>query len=166
VVGSKEEGVMEITDIRIRKVESEGKLKAYVTLTFDECFVVHNLKIISGQAGTFVAMPSRKTKKGEYKDIAHPINSDFRKVIQERILEEYSQLDDESGAQAETRMTSEGPEREGTEREGPESEGAKDVGSEEASSEKASGEDVSSEGEDTTEERTSERPAGENIDSP
>ncbi len=84
---------MDITDIRIRRVESEGKLKAYVT--FDECFVVHNLKIISGQAGTFVAMPSRKTKKGEYKDIAHPINSDFRKVIQERILDEYSQMEDE-----------------------------------------------------------------------
>jgi len=87
---------MDITDIRIRRVESEGKLKAYVTLTFDECFVVHNLKIISGQAGTFVAMPSRKTKKGEYKDIAHPINSDFRKVIQERILNEYSQMEDET----------------------------------------------------------------------
>ncbi len=84
---------MEITDIRIRKVDSEGKLKAYVTLTFDGCFVVHNLKIISGQAGTFVAMPSRKTKKGEYKDIAHPINSDFRNILQEKILEEYDKLD-------------------------------------------------------------------------
>ena len=88
---------MEITDIRIRKVDSEGKLKAYVTLTFDGCFVVHNLKIISGQAGTFVAMPSRKTKKGEYKDIAHPINSDFRNIIQERILEEYERLDSSEG---------------------------------------------------------------------
>ena len=88
---------MEITDIRIRKVDSEGKLKAYVTLTFDGCFVVHNLKIISGQAGTFVAMPSRKTKKGEYKDIAHPINSDFRNIIQERILEEYERLDNSEG---------------------------------------------------------------------
>ena len=76
---------MEITDIRIRKVDSAGKLKAYVTLTFDECFVIHNLKIISGQAGTFVAMPSRKTKKGEYKDIAHPINSVFVKYVR-RIL--------------------------------------------------------------------------------
>ena len=84
---------MDITDIRIRKVESEGKLRAYVTLTFDGCFVVHNLKIISGQAGTFVAMPSRKTNKGEYKDIAHPINSDFRNIIQHKILEEYNKLD-------------------------------------------------------------------------
>ena len=84
---------MNITDIRIRKVDSEGKLKAYVTLTFDGCFVVHNLKIIAGQAGTFVAMPSRKTNKGEYKDIAHPINSDFRNIIQQKILEEYNKLD-------------------------------------------------------------------------
>jgi stage V sporulation protein G len=88
---------MDITDIRIRKVESEGKLKAYVTLTFDGCFVVHNLKIISGQAGTFVAMPSRKTNKGEYKDIAHPINSDFRNIIQQKILEEYHKLDEPEG---------------------------------------------------------------------
>ena len=88
---------MEITDIRIRKVETEGKLKAYVTLTFDGCFVVHNLKIISGQAGTFVAMPSRKTKKGEYKDIAHPINSEFRNMIQEKILREYGELDQPDG---------------------------------------------------------------------
>jgi len=83
---------MDITDIRIRRVDSEGKLKAYVTLTFDGCFVVHNLKIISGQAGTFVAMPSRKTNKGEYKDIAHPINSDFRNIIQRKILDEYDKL--------------------------------------------------------------------------
>ena len=84
---------MEITDIRIRKVDTEGKLKAYVTLTFDNCFVVHNLKIISGQAGTFVAMPSRKTNKGEYKDIAHPINSEFRGTLQTKILDEYSKLE-------------------------------------------------------------------------
>jgi len=91
---------MEITDIRIRKVETEGKLKAYVTLTFDGCFVVHNLKIICGQAGTFVAMPSRKTKSGEYKDIAHPINSEFRNVLQTRILDEYEKLGDEEESEA------------------------------------------------------------------
>ena len=93
---------MEITDIRIRKVDAEGKLKAYVTLTFDNCFVVHNLKIISGQAGTFVAMPSRKTKKGEYKDIAHPINSDFRSVLQTKILEEFSKVEDNDVVQSES----------------------------------------------------------------
>ncbi|MCD6122203.1 MAG: septation regulator SpoVG [Spirochaetales bacterium] len=86
---------MEITDIRIKKVNGEGKLKAYVTVTFDNCFVVHNLKIISGQAGMFVAMPSRKTKSGEYKDIAHPINSDFRNMIQKKILDTYANLKEE-----------------------------------------------------------------------
>ncbi len=80
---------MEITDIRIKRVNEGGKLRAYVTVTFDNCFAVHNLKVISGQSGTFVAMPSRKTKTGEYKDIAHPINSDFRQRIQGRILEEF-----------------------------------------------------------------------------
>jgi len=80
---------MEITDIRIKKVESDNKLKAYVTITFDNCFVVHNLKIIMGQFGRFVAMPSRKTRDGEFKDIAHPINSEFRRKIQARILEEF-----------------------------------------------------------------------------
>jgi stage V sporulation protein G len=93
---------MEITDIRIRMVDTEGKLKAYVTLTFDECFVVHNLKIISGQAGTFVAMPSRKTKNGEYKDIAHPINSDFRNTLQSKILEEYNRLGGQEEREEET----------------------------------------------------------------
>ena len=80
---------MEITDIRIKRVESDNKLKAYVTITFDDCFVVHNLKIIMGQFGRFVAMPSRKTRDGEFKDIAHPINSEFRRTIQARILEEF-----------------------------------------------------------------------------
>ncbi|HDQ15142.1 MAG TPA: septation protein SpoVG [Sediminispirochaeta sp.] len=80
---------MDITDIRIRKVGTEGKLKAYVTVTFDDCFVVHNVKIIEGKNGSFIAMPSRKTKRGEYKDVAHPINSDFRGQLQDRILEEY-----------------------------------------------------------------------------
>ena len=80
---------MEITDIRIRKVESEGKLKAYVTVTFDACFVVHNVKVIEGRSGVFIAMPSRRTKNGEYKDVAHPINTSFRAELQDRILEAY-----------------------------------------------------------------------------
>ncbi|MDY7027688.1 MAG: septation regulator SpoVG [Spirochaetota bacterium] len=88
---------MDITDIRIRKVGTEGKLKAYVTVTFDDCFVVHNVKIIEGKNGAFIAMPSRKTKKGEYKDVAHPINSDFRGMLQDKILEEYDrQIEDGS----------------------------------------------------------------------
>ncbi|TFH05971.1 MAG: septation protein SpoVG [Spirochaetales bacterium] len=80
---------MEITDIRIRRVDSEGKLKAYVTVTFDQCFVVHNVKVIEGRTGVFIAMPSRRTKTGEYKDVAHPINSDFRTELQARILDAY-----------------------------------------------------------------------------
>lgn len=88
---------MDITDIRIRKVGTEGKLKAYVTVTFDDCFVVHNVKIIEGKNGAFIAMPSRKTKKGEYKDVAHPINSDFRGMLQDKILQEYDrQIEDGS----------------------------------------------------------------------
>jgi len=93
---------MEITDIRIKKVNTEGKLKAYVTVTFDDCFVVHNLKIISGKAGTFIAMPSRRTKTGEYKDIAHPINSAFRQSIQTRIIDEYNRIKDQAGSEEAT----------------------------------------------------------------
>jgi stage V sporulation protein G len=80
---------MEITDIRIRRVTTEGKLKAYVTVTFDDCFVVHNVKIIEGKTSVFIAMPSRKTRNGEYKDIAHPITPEFRARLQEKILEAY-----------------------------------------------------------------------------
>lgn len=80
---------MEITDIRIRKVTSEGKLKAYVTVTFDDCFVVHNVKIIEGKSGVFIAMPSRKTRAGEYKDVAHPIHPEFRAELQKKILDVY-----------------------------------------------------------------------------
>ena len=80
---------MEITDIRVRKVAGEGKLKAYVTITFDDCFVIHNVKIIEGKSGVFIAMPSRKTRAGEYKDVAHPINPDFRAELQRKILDKY-----------------------------------------------------------------------------
>ena len=80
---------MEITDIRIRKVTTEGKLKAYVTVTFDDCFVIHNVKIIEGKTGMFIAMPSRKIRTGEYKDVAHPICPDFRTRLQEMVLTEF-----------------------------------------------------------------------------
>jgi stage V sporulation protein G len=81
---------MEITDIRIRKVPTEGKVKAYVPVTFDEGFVVQNVKIIEGKNGVFIAMPSRRTNTGEYKDIAHPICPDFRTRLQEKILAAYA----------------------------------------------------------------------------
>ena len=73
---------MRISEVRIRKVDKEdSKLKALASVTFDNCFVVHDIKIIDGTEGLFVAMPSRKTKEGEYKDIAHPINPDTRKLL-------------------------------------------------------------------------------------
>ena len=81
---------MQITELRIRKVEDEGKLRAYVTVTFDSCFVVHNVKIIEGQNGLFIAMPSRKTANGEYKDVAHPISPEFRSELQKKIIDEYN----------------------------------------------------------------------------
>ena len=85
---------MEITDIRIRKVEADGKMKAIVSVTFDDMFVVHDMKIIEGQNGLFIAMPSRKTPAGEYKDIAHPINPEARERIQQLILEAYKNAPD------------------------------------------------------------------------
>ena len=80
---------MQITDVRIRKVEKEGKIKAVVSITIDEEFVVHDIKVIDGEKGLFIAMPSRKAADGEYRDIAHPINSDTRNKIQQIILEKY-----------------------------------------------------------------------------
>ena len=79
---------MQITELRIRKVEGEGKLRASVT--FDSCFVVHNVKIIEGKNGLFIAMPSRKTANGEYKDVAHPISPEFRNELQQKILDEFN----------------------------------------------------------------------------
>ncbi len=89
---------MELTDIRIRKVTAEGNLKAYVTVTFDNCFVLHNVKIIEGKQGLFIAMPSRKIDNGEFRDIAHPINLDFRRKMQDKILAEYNAGHVEEGA--------------------------------------------------------------------
>ena len=78
---------MQITDVRVRKVEKEGKMKAVVSITIDEEFVVHDIKVIEGEKGLFIAMPSRKAADGEYRDIAHPINSDTRARIQQIILD-------------------------------------------------------------------------------
>lgn len=80
---------MQITDVRIRKVEKEGKMRAVVSITIDEEFVVHDIKVIEGEKGLFIAMPSRKAADGEYRDIAHPINSQTRERIQQMILEKY-----------------------------------------------------------------------------
>ena len=82
---------MQITDVRVRKVSKEGKMKAVVSITLDEEFVVHDIKVIEGEKGLFIAMPSRKATDGEYRDIAHPINSQTRERIQKIILNKYEE---------------------------------------------------------------------------
>ena len=86
---------MTITDVRIRKIATEGRMKAIVSVTFDNEFVVHDIKVIEGQNGLFIAMPSRKTPDGEFKDIAHPINTDTREKIQNSILKAYEEAMEE-----------------------------------------------------------------------
>ena len=93
---------MTITDVRVRKVAKDGKMKAVVSITLDEAFVVHDIKVIEGEKGLFIAMPSRKTADGEYRDIAHPINSGTRDMIQSIILNKYETtlLENEMAAEA------------------------------------------------------------------
>ena len=83
---------MEITDVRIRKISEEGKMKAVVSITFDDEFVVHDFKIIDGQNGLFVAMPSRKMGEGDFRDIAHPLVSEMRERIKNAIFAEYEKI--------------------------------------------------------------------------
>lgn len=82
---------MQITDIKIRKVEGQNRLRAVVSITIDSAFVVHELRIIEGQKGLFVAMPNKKTPQGEYKDVAHPINAETRQMIEECIIAKYNE---------------------------------------------------------------------------
>lgn len=82
---------MQITDVRVRKVTKDGKMKAVVSITFDDEFVVHDIKVIEGEKGLFIAMPSRKASDGEYRDIAHPINSETRQKLQAIILKKYEE---------------------------------------------------------------------------
>ena len=90
---------MQITDVRVRKVSKEGKMKAIVSITIDDEFVVHDIKVIEGEKGIFIAMPSRKAADGEYRDIARPINCDTRDLIQKIILEKYQAVLDEANAE-------------------------------------------------------------------
>lgn len=83
---------MQITAVRIRKISKEGKMKAVVSITLDDVFVVHDIKVIEGEKGLFIAMPSRRAGDGEYRDIAHPINSETREMIQGIILDEYEKV--------------------------------------------------------------------------
>ncbi len=92
---------MRITDVRVRKLNKEGKMKAIVSITLDDEFVVHDIKVIEGEKGMFIAMPSKKASDGEYRDIAHPINSATRENIQKLILEAYEKAKEEPGEQVE-----------------------------------------------------------------
>jgi len=84
--------IMQITDVRVRKIAKEGKMKAVVSITFDDVFVVHDIKVIEGDKGLFIAMPSKKATDGEFRDIAHPINSGTRDMIQTTILKAYEEV--------------------------------------------------------------------------
>lgn len=86
---------MKITDIRVRKVAKQGKMRAVVSVTFDNEFVVHDIKVIEGDRGLFIAMPSKKSADGEYRDIAHPINSEMRGLLQAQILEAFDKAAEE-----------------------------------------------------------------------
>lgn len=89
---------MQITDVRIRKIETEGKLKAVVSITIDDVFVVHDVKLIEGEQGRFIAMPSKKTANYEFKDVAHPINTKTRQEMQETVIAAYDKLMQEESA--------------------------------------------------------------------
>ena len=82
---------MDITDVRIRKINQDGRMKAIVSVTFDNAFVVHDVKVVEGTNGLFVAMPSRKTPEGEFRDIAHPISANAREIIQTAVLKAYEE---------------------------------------------------------------------------
>ena len=88
---------MDITDIRIRQVATDGRMKAVVSVTFDNAIVIHDIKIIEGMGKLFIAMPSRRTPDGEFKDIAHPINADIRAYLETAILDRYSEALEEAG---------------------------------------------------------------------
>jgi stage V sporulation protein G len=90
---------MQVTEVKVFPVDEE-KLRAYVTITLDHCFAIRDLKIIRGNTGYFVSMPSKKRKDGSYKDVAHPINNETRAMIEEKIMEEYERVTNEMGAKA------------------------------------------------------------------
>lgn len=87
---------MEVTDVRLRRVNSEGRMRAIASITFDFEFVVHDIRVIDGNNGLFVAMPSKRTPDGEFRDIAHPINSNMRAKIQDAVLAEYHRAGEEA----------------------------------------------------------------------
>lgn len=95
---------MVITDIRVRKLNTEGRMKAIISVTFDEAFVVHDIKVVEGEKGLFVAMPSKRMPDGEYKDIAHPISSSMREIIQTAVLAAYEKALDVAQSEAQEEL--------------------------------------------------------------
>lgn len=85
---------MKVTDVRLRKIQTDGRMKALVSITLDEAFVIHDLRVIEGNSGLFVAMPSKRTPDGEFRGIAHPINSDMRQEIQDAVMKVYDETDE------------------------------------------------------------------------
>ena len=85
---------MKVTDVRLRKIQTDGRMKALVSITLDEAIVIHDLRVIEGNSGLFVAMPSKRTPDGEFRDIAHPINSDMRQEIQDAVMKVYDETDE------------------------------------------------------------------------
>ena len=85
---------MKVTDVRLRKIQTDGRMKALVSITLDEAFVIHDLRVIEGNSGLFVAMPSKRTPDGEFRDIAHPINSEMRQEIQDAVMKVYDETDE------------------------------------------------------------------------
>ena len=85
---------MKVTDVRLRKIQTDGRMKALVSITLGETFVIHDLRVIEGNSGLFVAMPSKRTPDGEFRDIAHPINSDMRQEIQDAVMKVYDETDE------------------------------------------------------------------------
>ncbi|HAR5881662.1 TPA: septation protein SpoVG [Staphylococcus pseudintermedius] len=98
---------MKVTDVRLRKIQTDGIMKALVSITLDESFVIHDLRVIEGNSGLFVAMPSKRTPDGEFRDIAHPINSEMRQEIQDAVMKVYDETDEVLPAQKPTSDASE-----------------------------------------------------------
>ncbi len=84
---------MQITDVRVKKIDSQNKMKAIASITIDEVFVIHDIKVLESEKGLFIAMPSKKTPDGKFKDIAHPINTETRELIQNAIIQKYNEAE-------------------------------------------------------------------------
>ena len=103
------ENAMHVTDVRVRRIAREGKMRAVVSITIDNVFVVHDIKVIEGEKGLFIAMPSKKSADGEYRDIAHPINSETRNMLEEIILKSYEESALQEGMAAQEEDGAAGP---------------------------------------------------------